>query len=99
MKITYVAKFRIDMGKAIPAVGALIEGINGHLSADGHDERIKYLASLPDLEITADRVLTEEETHKMKVLLEANMVKSFSEYDVRLVSFGRKSVTSESSAA
>ena len=99
MKVTYIAKFRIDMGKAIPAVDDLLSGVNTHLATMGCDERLKCYTSLPDLEMTVDRELTEEESYKMKVLLESQFVEHFGKYDVRLVEFGRKSVTSESSAS
>lgn len=91
MKIQYEASFRINVGKAVPAVGDLIDRINAHLSADGYDERLQCNAPIGSIDVTVDRELTEEEQHKMKTILEAQMIEAMPKQDIRLVSFRRKS--------
>lgn len=94
MRFAYVFNFRINLSKAISGVGELTDRINTHLSTDGYDEKVCIVSEFP-LEMTVNRELTKEEEHKMKTLLEAQVIQQFPEYDVRLASFSRKSVTSK----
>lgn len=97
MKFQYEATFSADLGKVIPQVGDLANGINAHLAKDGYDEQLRIMTEslITPIITTSDRELTQEDQHKMKTLLEAEMIKAFPKYDVRLATFGRKSVTSE----
>lgn len=88
--IEYQAKFRIDLGKAIPAVDDLVTRINAALSACGHDEQLKCMSSF-SMTLSVDRALTEEEEYKMKTMLAASVIKNMPKHDVRLVEFCRKS--------
>lgn len=101
MKIEYYATFRVNLGNAIPEVGDLVNRVNEGLSSFGRDEKL-YLTHegiIPPMTITGDRELTKEEEEKMKSLLEESIREHFPQYDVRLASFGRKSVTSELSVS
>lgn len=91
MKYEYEAIFGIDLGKAIPGVGELLDGVNTHLASAGYDQRLKCTSQIPPLVVTVDRELTEEEQHKMKTIIEAQMIEGMPKQDIRLVSFRRKS--------
>ncbi len=91
MSYEYIAEFRIDLGKAIPEVGDLLSRVNDATSSCGYNERLKCLSGPITATITADRELTEEEQHKMKTILEAQMIESMPKQDIRLFSFRRKS--------
>lgn len=91
MKVTYEAKFRIDVGKAIPLVGEMMERLNAHAASLGCDEQLKAVSEFRMLTVTVDRVLTEQEQYQMKTMIEAEVVQGLSKYDVRLVSFCRQS--------
>lgn len=97
--MNYEAEFRINVGKAIPAVGELLDSINAHLSTDGYDERLECHAPIGRIVVTVDRELTESEQHKMKTLLEAQMIEAMPKYDIRLISFRRKSGNVQQSVA
>lgn len=98
MNFVYVAEFRIDLGKAIPEVGDLVNKMNNAISSCGYNEQLSLTSKLFSINVTVNRELTEEDTHKMKTILESEYIKAFPKYDVRLASFGRKSVTPELSA-
>lgn len=93
----YEAIFRVNLGNVIPEIGDIANGVNTHLAKDGYNEQLTITSEsvIPPLVIKSDRELTKEDQHKMKTLLEAEMIKAFPKYDVRLATFGRKSVTSE----
>lgn len=89
----YVATFRVDLGTAIPEIGALIESMNDGISSAGCSEKITLThdAVIPPMIVTVDRELTEGEIHKMKTLIEAQVIAEFPQLDVRLVEFRRQS--------
>jgi hypothetical protein len=91
MKIQYEAIFRIDLGKAVPAVGELCKSVNDNLATYGVQERMIVTAEPFSFVVSVNRELNEQEQYTMRTLLEAEVVKSFHQYDVRLVSFCRKS--------
>lgn len=91
MIFKYEAIFRINMGKAIPAVGDLLNRINTHLSTDGYDEQLECHADIFTIEATVNRELTEEDKYKMKTILAAQVIEHMPNYDIRLVEFRRKS--------
>jgi hypothetical protein len=92
MKIEYEATFRIDLGKAIPAVNELLESVNTTLAECGVEDKITCHAPFPSkMVVSANRELTEEEQHKMKTILEAEIIAALPGYDIRLVKFCRKS--------
>lgn len=94
----YEITFHVDLGKAIPAIDSLLNRINTDIANAGYDEQLKYHAPIK-LELSVNRILTEEEEYKMKTILSAEMVKSMSEYDIRLVSFRRQSGNVSQSAS
>ena len=99
MKFEYEATFRIDVGKAIPAVDELMNSVNDHLSTMGYSERVNCQADIGTMVLSVDRELTKEEENKVKTLLQAEMIESsLGRYDVRLVGFRRKPGNVESSA-
>ena len=89
-KYVYIALFHVDAGKAVKVIGDLVNSVNDQLSMCGYDEKLKIHSSIP-VEVTVNRELTEEEQYKMKTIMEAHMIKSMPEYDIRLVSFRRQS--------
>lgn len=91
MPCVYEAKFRIDLGKAIPSVGELCDSINDHLSTMGVDERLNLQSEAFALQVQVNRELTEEETYKMKRIIEGHVIGAMPQYDIRLQSFVRKS--------
>lgn len=60
MNFQYEAQFQIDLGKAIPEVGHAVNRINTHLASDGYDGKLKILAPIHSVVVTADRELTEQ---------------------------------------
>ncbi len=102
MKYTYEATFRVNIGKAIPAVGELMDQLNTAVASDGYDGCKMSLMStdmIPPFIVTVSRELTEEEQHKVKTLLEAEIIQAFPKYDVRLAGFRRQSGNVSQSAA
>ena len=89
----YEAIFRVNLAKAIPEVGDMVNRVNNHLAKDGYSEQLSltHEGIIPPMVITSDRELTEEDQYKMKTLLEAKVIELFPKYDVRLASFRRKS--------
>lgn len=86
----YIAEFRLDVGKAIPAVGELLTEVNANLAKVGVDERLECHVPIFKMTASVNRELTKNEQHKMKILLEAEVIKAMPQYDIRLVSFYRK---------
>lgn len=91
MTFEYEATFRIDLGKAIPSVGELLKSVNDHLATMGVEERITLQSEVFSFLVQVNRILTEEEEHKMKRIIEAQVITSMPRQDVRLSSFVRKS--------
>ena len=89
-KVTYEAIFHVDAGKAVSCIGDLVNSVNDHLSKNGYDEKLKIHTPIT-IEVFVNRELTEEEQYKMKTVLESQMIQNMPEYDIRLVSFRRKS--------
>ena len=96
----YEAKFRVNLAKVVPQVDELVSKLNSSMSDWGCHEQIAITSEdvVPPLLLTVNRLLTKEEEYQMSRIIEAQVIQSFSKYDVRLTSFSRKSVTSKSSA-
>jgi hypothetical protein len=96
MKVEYEFEVGIDLGKAIPQVGELIDSVNSELSTLGDFPKIKCESRLVTGCFTAIAPLSQTDEEIVKNLIQEQFTKStFGKYDVRLVSFRRKSVTSE----
>ena len=95
----YTATFRINLGKAIPAVGELTDSINATLTTFGIEDKLSVHADAFNIDVTVDRPLTETEQHQMGTLLEAEIIRAMPKYDVRLTSLRSQSVTPELSAS
>lgn len=86
----YEAKFSLRLRSAIKEVAEVEDSINKSMSEMGYDEKLFAEADIFSTTITVDRELSSEEQNKMKVLLEAQVIKSMPKYDIRLKSFSRK---------
>lgn len=93
MKFQYQATFRVDLGKAIPEIGDMLERVNAGVSNAGYSEKLSLMHDglIPPLVVTADRELKPHEQEKMKAIILENVQQHFPQYDVRLVEFRRKS--------
>ena len=91
MKIIYEVKFILKLRSAIKEVAELEDKINQSMQEFGYDEKLSTEAECFSAIITAEKELSSEEQNKMKVLLEAQIIKSMPKYDIRLKSFSRKS--------
>ena len=91
MKFQYELDFRIDLSKAVPAVGDLVNGINTHLALAGYDEQIKCNATVFTVVVTVDRELSGEEEIKMKEMLQSQVSAEMPKYNLALDGFRRKS--------
>jgi hypothetical protein len=99
MKHTYTAIFQIDVGDAIRSVGELLRELNDTLSMCGHDGELRAVTDIFSMSVTADRELTEKEQYEMKRILEAEVIRTFPEYDIRLKAFSGKPGNVQQSAA
>ena len=93
MKVVYEAQFRLDLGKAIPEIGQMVNRLNDILSRDGYDEKLVLTDQgiIPPMVVTANRELTEQEQETMKKILREQMQVTFPQYGVELHSFRRQS--------
>jgi hypothetical protein len=101
-QVQYEAVFRVDLGSVIPEIGDLVNKINDDIANVGYGESKMRLTTdgfIPPMVVTVDRELTEGEPHKLKTLIEAQIIEAFPKYDVRLASFRRKSGNVSLSAA
>lgn len=89
--MTYEATFRINVGQAIPAIGDMLKHVNDGISSAGYDEKLSLSAELFSFNLTVNRELDTNEIHKMKVLIEAQVISAFPKYDIRLAEFRRQS--------
>lgn len=99
MKHTYTATFHVDIGDATSDVGKLLKELNTTLASCGCDEQPGAVAELFSMTVTADRKLNEKEQYRMKRILEAEVIRSLPQYDIRLKAFSNKPGNVQQSAA
>ena len=99
MKHEYTATFQLDVGHAISGVGELLKELNATLAACGHDEQLQAVTDMFSMTVTADRELNEKEQYRMKRILEAEVIRSLPQYDIRLKAFSGKPGNVQQSAA
>lgn len=91
--MTYEFEIRIDLGKAVPAIGELLDSMNDTLTKCGQDGKLKCLTSFGSIDVTANRELTKEELDKMKKVLSEHLQKSeLNKYGITVVQYRCKSV-------
>ena len=98
-QIKYEAKFSIKLRNVVEAVKELEDSINDSMKNFGLDDKLSTETELLTASIIVGYELSAEEEHKMKVLLESQVIKQMPQYDIRLSSFSRQSEQSVSQSA
>ena len=101
MTFEYEILFRIDLGKAIPVVGELMERLNADIASAGGDEKLKLTseALIPPMTVTVNRELTQEEQAQMREIILNQVREEFPKFDVHVATFRRKSGNAQQSIA
>lgn len=96
-RITYVIKFRFNLGKALEPVGELENKLNDHLARMGYDEKLSIVSGLPELHLQVERELTAKEHVIVSQRITEKVKAAFPQWDVSLADFYRKSSNVEQS--
>lgn len=87
----YTVKFSLKLRTAIKEIAELEDSINKSMEDFGSDEKLSIWSDVFSVDITTEKEMSEEEQHKIKVLLLNEIIKTMPKYDIRLKSFSRKS--------
>lgn len=87
----YTAKFSLKLRTAIKEVAELEDSINESMKDFGSDEKLSVWSDCFSVDITVEKEMSEEEQHKIGVLLLNKIIETMPKYDIRLKSFSRKS--------
>ena len=87
----YDIKVSIDLGRAVPEVGALCDNLNHELAKFGLDEKLSIWSALVGRTLTSDRELTTEEIDKVKTLFTQEFSAKFPTWNVKVEVIRRKS--------
>ena len=97
MKYNYIAKFRLNLAKAITEIDDIVNNINDTLSKCGLNEKMSIHADIFEMNISVDRRLTKDEENTMKTILSERVSETFIKYEIKMTSFSRKSGKSKQS--
>jgi len=81
----YEFVFSINMGKALPSVGKIVDSVNETMHEFGFSEKMLVVSSFPVI-LTSSRELTEEEQTKAGQIMLEGYKEKLPTYEIELVS-------------
>lgn len=90
MTFEYKIQLSVDLGNAVPEVGALLKELNTGLSEFGCDEKLMVRAELFSCTLTSPRELTEQDQETVKKALLEEFQRLQPAWNVKVESFRRK---------
>lgn len=97
--VEYELSLEIDLGKSIPDVGRLIEGVNANLSTIGVDERLGVRSHVGTMTVKNDKELSQQELQMLREETERVLRTRFPEFGYSVGQPRRKSGNVQQSAS